>query len=130
MGFSQTDNVDRMTVVFDTAGDYPGYVVESSINPVPRCASADSVPVEGQGLLRIRVRNAGSDESSAGPALQRPDLANVTAVHRSCLEEGMVEWVLDVERATYYRVVQAENPPRLVVDVMQAVEADSAGGSP
>lgn len=126
VAFSRTDNVDRMTLHFDGAGGYPGYVVDSSVNPLPRCASADSVQVEGQGLLRVRIRNATADESSAGPSVQRPELDNVTAVHRTCLEETTAEWVLDVRRATYYRVVQASNPPRLVVDVMQAVEQDTA----
>ncbi|NIP56951.1 MAG: hypothetical protein GWM92_02410 [Gemmatimonadetes bacterium] len=36
----------------------------------------------------------------------------------ACARSGAVEWVLDVQRATYYRIVEAWGPPRLVIDVM------------
>lgn len=124
VSFSEAENVDRMTLTFDSAGSYPGYTVDASMSPLPRCASADSVPVEGQGLLRVRIRNVAADESASGSPTRQPDLENVTTVHRTCLEEEEVEWILDVRRATYYRVVQASNPPRVMVDVMQTIEED------
>lgn len=128
ISFSTLENVDRMVLEFDSAGGYPGFLVESSINPLPRCESGDSVAVEGQGLLRVRIRHAAADESVLGDALQRPELDNVTAVHRSCAVQDTVEWVLDVQRATYYRIVEASNPPRLVVDVMQSLEPAAGEG--
>lgn len=132
ISFSTLENVDRMTLEFDSAGSYPGFLVDSSMEPLPRCGARDSVAVEGQGLLRVRIRNAVPDSSVLGDPLQRPELGNVTAVHRTCVEENRIEWVLDVQRTTYYRIVEASNPPRLVVDVMQSLEprseADGSGG--
>lgn len=116
------DNVDRMTLLFDTAGGFPDYTVDSSVEPLPRCDGGEPVEVEGEGLLRIRLRGTGADEDAAGAPLERPDLDNVLAVHRSCVTEDSVEWIVDVERATFYRVVHAVDPSRLVVDVLQRLE--------
>lgn len=127
VSFSRAENVDRMTLTFDSADSYPAYVVSSSVSPLPRCASDDTVGMEGEGLLRVRMRNVSAEESAAGLPSRRPELDNVTAVHRSCLEEDEVEWVLDVRRATYYRVLHASNPPRVVVDVMQAIRETAEG---
>jgi len=131
VSYSRVGGVDRMTVEFDSTGGFPDYEVSSSIAPLPRCASPDTIPIRGQGLLKIRLRRTmAADSAVAGPPTAHPELDNVSAVYRSCLRPTSVEWVMDVRRATYYRVLEAANPPRLVVDVQQRLEgseADSAG---
>lgn len=130
VSYSQVGGVDRMTVEFDSTGGLPDYEVSSSIAPLPRCASPDTIPIQGQGLLKIRLQGTTADSAVTGPPTAHPKLDNVSTVYRSCLRPTSVEWVMDVRRATYYRVLEAANPPRLVVDVQQRLEgseADSAG---
>lgn len=129
VSFSRVENVDRMTLEFDSAAAFPGFTVNSSVSPLPRCGSSDSVAVEGQGLLRVEIRNAAASDAVLGDELRRPELDNVTSMHRSCVEEARIEWVLGVERATFYRIVEASNPTRLVIDVMQSLEPESGEGA-
>lgn len=125
--FDRVAGLDRMTLELDPNGVFPGYVVDSSIYPLPRCASADSVRSEGPGLLRIRLQNASvADEVDAAP-LDDAGLDNVQAIHTTCRQEGRLEWVLDVRRATSYRVLEASDPPRLVVDVNHELDERPAG---
>lgn len=117
--YSQVAEVDRMTITFEEAGPLPSYELESSIRPLPYCAGADSVRSEGPGLLRVQLSDVVADSASLGEPLQRPELGNVSAVHLTCIESTETEWVLDVARATFYRVIHASDPTRLVVDVRQ-----------
>ena len=116
---ARLDGADRLVLEFDSVDAVPGYRVRTTLEPVPLCASDDSVSVEGEGLLALRLDDALVSEALAEQGAPAPDgLENVRTVRLACPGPGAVEWVLDVRRATYYRVVEAWGPPRLVVDVM------------
>jgi len=116
---ARLDGADRLVLEFDSVDAVPGYRVRTTLEPVPLCASDDSVRVEGEGLLALRLDDALVSEALAEEGAPAPEgLENVRGVRLACPGPGAVEWVLDVRRATYYRIVEAWGPPRLVVDVM------------
>ncbi|MFW6199814.1 MAG: AMIN-like domain-containing (lipo)protein [Gemmatimonadota bacterium] len=122
--FDSVPGVDRMIIEFEEGGALPSHTVESFVRPLPHCVGGDTVRSRGPGLLRVRLPDVASDSSAAAPPSPVTGLGNVTSVHLTCLEGTTVEWVLDVEAATAYRVVHLSDPTRLAVDVRQPA-ADS-----
>lgn len=115
---ARVDGLDRIVLEFDSAAAVPGYVARTTLAPVPVCGTGDSVRAEGAGLLALELRNArlsGAIEEAGAP--EPDDLYNVRGLHIACARPGAVHWVLDVRNATSYRVLEAADPPRLVVDV-------------
>ncbi|MDX1567479.1 MAG: hypothetical protein R3223_06740 [Longimicrobiales bacterium] len=120
--FDSVPGVDRMIVEFEEEGPLPTHTVESFVRPLPHCVGGDTVRSQGPGLLRVRLPDVASDSSIVAPPSPVTGLGNVSSVHLTCLEGTTVEWVLDVEAATAYRVIHLSNPTRLAVDVRQPVD--------
>lgn len=127
--YGTVPGADRMTIEFEEDGPLPSHVVESFVRPLPHCTGGDTVRSQGPGLLRVRIPNVSADSAAAGVPFPPTELGNVTSIHLTCVRETLVEWVLDVQAATAYRVLHLSSPTRLVVDVRQPVEGASGGAA-
>lgn len=127
--YGAVSGADRMTIEFQEDGPLPSHVVESFVRPLPHCTGGDTVRSQGPGLLRVRFPNVSADSTAATAPFPTTEMGNVTSVHLTCLQETLVEWVLDVQAATAYRVLHLSSPTRLVVDVRQPVEGAAEGTS-
>ncbi|HEX9705400.1 MAG TPA: hypothetical protein VGA20_09155 [Gemmatimonadales bacterium] len=123
VSFVSSSGYDR--IVFEFAGDsVPGYHVEYPTRPVVRCGSGDPVTVAGQARLLVRLAPARAHDDGGNVSIAEresaPGLPAVKEMKLVCDFEGQVEWVLGVAAMRPYRVVEADGPPRLVLDVSHA----------
>ncbi len=109
-------------VVFEFAvGPLPGYDVAYVDGAVYACGSGDAVSVAGATRLSVRLQPAQAHDDSGNVTiadrrrtLAMPALKELTII---CDFEAQVEWVLGLTGRTPYRVLELEQPPRLVLDV-------------
>ena len=113
---------DRFVLEF--AKELPGYHLEYIDRPIRRCGSGDTVPMEGDGFLSVKVELVQAhtemgDETIAGPDRHRKlSLGVMREAVMTCDLEGRVVWVVGMAAPNKYRVLELSNPPRLVVDVL------------
>ncbi|MEZ4417353.1 MAG: hypothetical protein R3E10_16485 [Gemmatimonadota bacterium] len=118
---------DRLVVSFRAdAPDFPGYRLEYLTEAPTECAADPSevaVATSGAAFLRLRISGArGHDDdgrSTVGPTTRKGSSANLVTLIRTCDFEGEVSWVFDLATAMPYRIIELEDPTRLVVDVQQ-----------
>jgi len=111
---------DRVVFTF-AGGGLPGYHLEYVDRPVRRCGSGQTVELPGDGWLEIRLEPAAAHDEEGRPTVGdrrlEPALPVVLEAVLSCDFEAVVTWVLAVESPNRYRVLELEEPARLVVDV-------------
>jgi hypothetical protein len=117
---SQQADYDR--IEFEFGGDsVPGYVVAYAVQPVRRCGSGDLVSLAGSHQLVVRFDPARAHDDQANVTVAQreaaPGLPAVKDLKLICDFEGQVEWALGVAGALPFRVEEASDPARLVVDV-------------
>jgi hypothetical protein len=120
---ARNDGFDRMVIDFGQGASIPGWKIEY-VNRVERCGSGDAVSVAGQARLRIRLRTAQAHDDAGSPTVRQREMTfNGMGVLREmkmiCDFEGDVEILLGVAKPSPYRVLELQNPSRLVVDVQQ-----------
>ena len=109
-------------VVLEFSGDeLPGYHLEYIDRPVRACGSGDTVPIDGDGWLSVRLTPSQAHDENGRATLRgrsiRPSVANILDMRMICDFEGQVEWVLGVRLPNAYRVLELSQPARIVVDV-------------
>lgn len=113
------EHYDRL--VFEFAEGVPGYHLEYIDEPVRRCGSGQPTPLAGDAWLEIRLTPADAHTPDGTPTVAERERALELGVFRelelTCDFEGHVTWVLGVATPGRYRVLEFEQPPRLVVDV-------------
>jgi hypothetical protein len=116
---------DRLIVTFG-GGDmeFPGYHLSYLEGPPAVCAASAeevSIDAEGQAFLQVRLTGArghdDSGQSTVGARTVRGGSAHLNALRRTCDSGGVVAWVWDLDQATPYRIMELNEPARLVVDV-------------
>jgi hypothetical protein len=112
-------------VVFQFDGSMPGYHIEYIDRPIRECGSGRTLPVAGQGWLRVRLDPARAHELVDGFAQATVASRNRPVDHNVVLQlaltcdfEARVEWVIGVTSPNRYRVLELTEPVRLVVDVL------------
>lgn len=113
-------NYDR--IVFEFGGaELPGYHIEYIDKPVRACGSGDVVPLKGDGWLEIRFQPARAHTEQGQPTVKdrerAPNHKIIKELKLTCDFEADVEWVLGVALPNRYRVLELENPTRLVIDI-------------
>ena len=93
--------------------------------PITEDGSGKTVPVKGTAFLVVRFSAAGADLSQeaapatyTGPAsLEAADTTRIRQVRRIGDFEGVLTWVIGVDRQRPFRVTSQESPARVVVDL-------------
>jgi hypothetical protein len=114
---------DRM--VFEFAGpSLPGYRVDYVDRPIRECGTGNTVPIAGDGWLRVRFEPARAHEfvgesarATVADRNRTVEMGVVRQLRLTCDFEGQVEWVIGVGSPNQYRVTEMWEPTRLVVDV-------------
>lgn len=115
-------NFDRVVFEFDGTR-VPGYHIEYIDSPVRQCGSGNPVDVAGDGWLEVRLEPARAHEGETEVRVtvenrnRRPNLTNLQQLVLTCDFEAQVAWVLGLASPDPYRVMELQNPARLVVDV-------------
>ena len=114
------ESFDR--VVFEFVGNaVPGYHVEYIDKPVRDCGAGEVVPLSGQGFLLIRMQPAQAHTDAGVPTIynrqQSPNLPILKELKLICDFEADVQAALGLASPNRYRVLELNNPARLVVDV-------------
>jgi hypothetical protein len=114
------EGFDRIVFEFAT-GPLPGYHLEYIDKPVRRCGSGDATTVAGDGWLRVRMEPVHAHTEQGRPTIadreRRLRLGVIQELEQICDFEAQVAWVLGVSSPNRYRVIELEDPVRLVVDV-------------
>lgn len=117
---ARANGYDRIVIEFDS-GRLPGYQVEQVEPPVRQCGSGQSIPLEGDAWLRVRLEPAQAHDERGRPTVrqrsQRVDLPVLRELRLICDYEGQVEWILRLDSDAPFRVTELSNPARIVVDV-------------
>ena len=113
------DGFDRLVLEFKDR--VPGYHIEYIDRPVRQCGSGEATPIEGDGWLEVRMSPAYAHDEGGKPTVppreRALDLGVMRELELTCDFEAVVTWVVGVAIPNRYRVLELENPPRLVVDV-------------
>jgi hypothetical protein len=115
-------------VVFELDGPgLPAYRVAYADQPPQQCGSGSTVPVTGDAVLTIRLRQTRAHAERGGAMaptivdrdrrLAQPVMRQLTLI---CDFEGETEWVLGLAGRRPFRVLELSSPTRLVVDVGSA----------
>lgn len=120
VGAVQHSGFDR--VVFEFSGDsLPGYEIQYVTGPIRSCGSGDIVALAGPGRLLVRLEQAQAHDTLGRVTLERrafaPGLPQVRELKQVCDFEGQVEWAVSLTATHRYRVLEAAEPPRVIVDV-------------
>jgi hypothetical protein len=120
---ARNDGFDRVVIDLGQGASIPGWKIEY-VDRAERCGSGDAVDVAGQGRLSIRLRTAQAHDDAGSPTVRQREMTfNSMGVLRQmkmiCDFEGDVEILLGVAKPSPYRVLELQNPSRLVVDVQQ-----------
>lgn len=114
---------DRLTFEFKNA--IPGYRVQYVQPPIILDPSGKQVDVAGQAFITVRMEPAaGHDPNTGQPTYAgsqdlKPGLTSIVEARQTGDFEGVLAWVIGVGRRSDFRVLTLDNPPRLIVDVVQ-----------
>jgi hypothetical protein len=120
---------DRVTFEFTPqAGEAAGPVAWHAAYeepPITEDGSGQTVAVKGAAFLVVRFSAAGADlsqegapETYTGPAsLESADATRLRQVRRIGDFEGVLTWVIGLDRRRPFSVTSQDNPSRIVVDV-------------
>lgn len=116
---------DADRVVFEFDGVLPGYTVRYIEPPVTQDGSGQTVEVNGEAFLEVRMESASAVDISGdqvkevytGPDRVSGDTTNVTEVVETGDFEGVLTWVIGVERKDDFRVSSQSEPNRLVIEI-------------
>ena len=109
-------------VVFDIQGQLPGAESARYVDQVLADGSGEPVSVAGRAFLLVRFEEAQAHTDGGAPTLsRRPALAGgLTTIREIALAgdyEGYVTVAIGVSDRAAFRVIELDNPSRVVVDV-------------
>ena len=89
--------------------------------PVKQCGSGNNIAVAGNAFLQISMDTAQAHTDAGQPTLTERDrqlnCQNLKQLVLTCDFEAKVGFVLGLNSRKPYRVVELQNPTRLVIDV-------------
>ena len=121
MRAARNEGFDRIVIDFGPGAPLPGWHVEYLDGPATQCGSGEEVAVAGEGrlLVRLRTAQAHDDDGNATMSMREGDynLPVLRQMAFTCDFEGDVDLVFGVAARSPFRVLELQNPSRLVVDV-------------
>ena len=113
------EQFDRL--VFNIEGFHqPTYTIKYAHPPFSQCGSGMNVPVPGHAWLDIRfkVAQAHTDAGQATvPNRINVNCSNLKRIDELCDFESDVEFVVSLDAKKPYRVVELQDPTKLVIDI-------------
>ena len=117
--FARHDGYDRFVLEFRE--HLPGYRIRYPPGLLHECGTGRAVELDAPAALQIELRRtAAHDREGEATTEERelaPGLPTLRDARLTCDYEGIVEWVLGLEKQVPFRVLTLQGPPRLVVDV-------------
>jgi hypothetical protein len=109
-------------IVFTCEGfHHPTWKVRYIHPPIKQCASGNNIPVSGNAFLQISMDTAQAHTDAGQPTITDRDrhlhCQNLKQLVLTCDFEAKVGFVFGVDSKKPYRVVELQNPARLVIDV-------------
>ena len=109
-------------IVFTSEGfHHPTWRVKYVQPPIQQCASGNNIAVAGTAFLQISMDTAQAHTDAGQPTITDRDrhlnCANLKQLVLTCDFEAKVAFVFGLSSKKPYRVVELQNPTRLVVDV-------------
>jgi hypothetical protein len=99
----------------------PGYHVSFIDKPARDCGSGEPFWLAGDAWLEVRMSGVNAHTEAGSPTIavrkQLTDLPVLAELRQTCDFEAMVTWVLGVRSPNRFRVLELNDPPRIVVDV-------------
>lgn len=116
---AQHGGYERM--VFQFKERVPGYRVEYIDKPVRNCGEGRVIAVAGESWLEVNLYPTNAHTEEGQPTLPMRErqlgLDVMIEAKQTCDFEAVVTWVLGLSHPNAYRVLELQDPPRLVVDV-------------
>lgn len=113
-------HADHDRVVFQFEGPVPEYRVAFT-EQITECGSGNGVDLPGNSWLSVRFSpaNAHTEAGSASGAPRAlPGVGpNVQALKQVCDFEAVVEWVVALDHAGQFDVLELTNPSRIAIDI-------------
>jgi hypothetical protein len=111
-------------VVFEFAGEPPGYAVRYVDPPLHEDGSGDVVRLAGEHFVEVRMENAldadlskpGAPQTYEGPTRITPSTPVVAELVRTGGFEGVLTWAVGLRDRVDFRVRALQDPSRLVID--------------
>lgn len=117
----EVGDFDRVIFTFANDGELPPYHLSFVDAPPIECGSGREVQPGGEGWLFVQLLGTQAHDEVGESTIPRenraPGLPNLKELRLTCDFEATVEWVIATAEARPYRVIEARNPARLVVDV-------------
>jgi len=111
---------DRIVVTCD-GFHHPTYTVKYVHPPIQECGSGNTVPVAGHAWLQISMKPAQAHTDAGQPTIternRHLNCPNLKQFVLPCDFEADVQLVFGLNAKKPYRVVELQNPTRLVIDV-------------
>jgi hypothetical protein len=109
-------------IVFTCEGfHHPTWKVRYVHPPIQQCASGNNIAVTGNAFLQISMDTAQAHTDAGQPTITDRDrhlnCPNLKQLVLTCDFEAKVGFVLGLNSKKPYRVVELQNPTRLVIDV-------------
>ncbi len=109
-------------IVFTCEGfHHPTWKVRYVNPPIQQCASGNNIAVTGNAFLQISMDTAQAHTEAGQPTITERDrhlnCRNLKQLVLTCDFEGKVGFVIGLDSKKPYRVVELQNPTRLVIDV-------------
>lgn len=101
--------------------EMPGVHLEYVDEPVRECGSGHPVALPGDGWLEVRLEPARAHTEEGRPTVParriEAGLPVVLEIVRTCDFEAVVTWVVAVGSPEPFRLLQLDDPARIVVDI-------------
>jgi hypothetical protein len=114
------DGFDRLVLTCD-GFHHPTWKTRYVNPPIQQCGSGNNIAVAGNAFLQISMDTAQAHTDAGQPTITDRDrdlnCRNLKQLVLTCDFEGNVDFVFGLDSKKPYRVVELQNPTRLVIDV-------------
>jgi hypothetical protein len=117
--YAEHTTFDRF--VFDFSENAPGYRVEYVEPPILADGSGNEVEIEGEAFLQVRFLGAQAHDEAGNQTIDEveimPGFETVVELESTGDFEGQVTWVFGLTEELDFRVIDLEDPTRVVIDI-------------
>lgn len=120
MRVAPNEGFDRIVLEFEDS-QLPRYRIGFAEPPIVQCASGEVMSVAGAAYLEIHLEPAQAHDEQGRTTLPEwslpPSLTVIRDLQKSCEFEAHLDWVVGLPAARPFRVMELDEPSRLVIDL-------------